>query len=307
VQRDQSLTFWTHLLAVTFLTTGQVLRADDKPADTTDSRIVPIKSGGSTLNVQVKEPANPYRNVASSGTPDKYQPDHFSFNTTSPLAHKQFVTSDASISQSDSFLKNNGQSTFITKSYFTGATPQADHAAPNIDTQVSLPTSYAYSDTAPGFNKGFATSSFDPGQNRTTAFSSKTSTDQNRTALLGKQAINTFNSPLANKTFEGPDADAVRHDVTRMNEGLLGMKDLPNRPLTIDEVRALINHGVKPDTSKPPEEPPTKPLNDPDYKPEVSPDPPTARATEDDKDEAVPSPGTMAAPPPENSDPLPNH
>jgi len=305
VPHDQSLLFWTRLLAVTFLTTGQVLRADDKSADSANTKIVPIKSGNSTLNIQVKEPSNPYRNVSSSGPSDKYQPDRIDFGSTSPLANKQFLSSDTPISKSDPIA----QSTFITKSYFTGAMSQTHPSSANLDTQVSLPASNAYSRNAAGFNKAFTTSGFNAGQNRTAAFASKTSPDQDRTALLGTQPNNAFGSPLASKTFLGPEADAIHRDLSRMNQGLMGIKDLPNRPLTIDEVRALINHGVKPNTSAEPG-PQTKPLNDPDYKPEVSPDPPQPRASskDNDQEEGVPSPGTMAAPPPpENSEPLPNH
>ncbi len=51
------------------------------------------------------------------------------------------------------------------------------------------------------------------------------------------------------------------------------VSDIPNRPLTVDEVRGLINHGLKPDTAAPPGMP-SKAINDPNYKPEASPEAP---------------------------------
>ena len=95
------------------------------------------------------------------------------------------------------------------------------------------------------------------------------------------------------------------------NTVIAHVSDIPDRPLTIDEVRGLINHGFKPDTTASPDAP-TKAINDPDYKPEASPEPPEAPSMrapliDDDRDAPLPSPGTMSQTAPENSDPLPQH
>jgi hypothetical protein len=77
--------------------------------------------------------------------------------------------------------------------------------------------------------------------------------------------------------------------------------------LSVDEVRALINHGFKPDLSEP-AAPASKPLNDPNYQPEplrieptsaddalpVPPAPGMHKVQDDDSNDPVPSPGTMA-------------
>jgi hypothetical protein len=76
-------------------------------------------------------------------------------------------------------------------------------------------------------------------------------------------------------------------------------------------VRALINHGVKPDTEeKAPE--PSKPLNDPDYTPDEAPAPyhvqPGHLRDDPPDNDIIPPPGMMGSTrvaPPENSEPLP--
>jgi hypothetical protein len=109
---------------------------------------------------------------------------------------------------------------------------------------------------------------------------------------------------MSGKTFQGPEAVAAHQHLTMTDDGKIFISDLPNRALTIDEVRNLINHGFKPNTDLKPEEQ-SKPLNDPNYKPEPLREMP-APATDDDRNDPVPPPGTMAAPqPPENSVPLP--
>ncbi len=138
---------------------------------------------------------------------------------------------------------------------------------------------------------------------------SATSPDQGRSATIEKQNSAAFASPLGDKKFEGDEAQAARRHLSRNKSGQIEITDLPDRPLTIDEVRNLINHGFKPDTEVKPEEP-SKPLNDPDYKPEPLRDMPAPASSDDDKDDPVPAPGTMSSPaipavPAENSDALP--
>jgi hypothetical protein len=113
------------------------------------------------------------------------------------------------------------------------------------------------------------------------------------------------------KQYLGPGAQHLPPGFDNKEEVIAQarLSDLPNRPLTIDEVRGLINHGFKPDTNVKPETS-SKPLNDPDYKPEVSPAPPDSpqgSKADDDKNDPLPAPGTMSQPPPENSESLPQH
>ncbi len=109
---------------------------------------------------------------------------------------------------------------------------------------------------------------------------------------------------MSNKMYLGPGAQRVPDDIViKENVVISRMSGLPNRSLSIDEVRNLINHETKPNTDAKPDAP-NKPLNDPNYKPEPLRDAPSP-ASEDDKNDPVPPPGTMAAPPPENAEPLP--
>jgi hypothetical protein len=294
------------LIAVTFVTTGRLFAADASPApaspDGYKAKTVPVKVNGKTVPIRVVE-NDPFKNVSSSNSTDKYDPRAINFSTRSAMADKSFSLSSSSLSQTSSDFKNEGQDTFITKPY-TGNTSSS---VPNLDAKTSFTTAGGYNRNATGFNKGYNTSTADAGQTRTAMFASNTSTttaDQNRTALLGSRTVSIAASPLGEKTFQGPEADAARRTLSRTDDGKIYVSELPNRPLTIDEVRNLINHGFKPNTDIKPSEP-SKPLNDPNYKPEPLRDTPSP-ASDDDKNDPVPPPGTMAVPQaPENSEPLP--
>ena len=306
VWQNKPLIFWIRLIAVIFVTTGRLLHADDQPASSDGYKTVPVTVGGKTIPIRVKEAGNPFKNVSSPNSTGKYDPEQYSFSTTSSMADKTFSPPSDPISKSNSDYKNPDQNTFITKTY---ALDPSAPTAPNLNTKASFPTTSAYSRNTTGFDRSYTTSSANAGQTRTAVFASATSTDQGRTALLGSQTTSTFASSLAGKTFQGPEADAVHHHLTKLSNGQMLVTDLPNRPLTIDEVRDLINHGFKPNTDVKPEEP-SKPLNDPNYQPKPLRDMPaldrSAPAGDDDKNDPVPPPGTMAAPPaPENSEPLP--
>jgi hypothetical protein len=110
---------------------------------------------------------------------------------------------------------------------------------------------------------------------------------------------------MASKQYLGPGAQHVPDDIVIKDNFVISrMSGLPNRPLSIDEVRNLINHETKPNTDIKPDEP-SKPLNDPNYKPEPLRDMP-APNNNDDANDPVPPPGTMASPQaPENSEQLP--
>jgi hypothetical protein len=306
VWHNQPLISWTRLIAVTFVTTARLLSADDQPASSDGYKTVPVTVGGKVVPIRVKDAGDPFKNVSSSDSTGKYDPQRI-FSTTSLLADKTFSFPSDSIAKSNSDFNNRDQNTFITKAYTEDTSAPYP---PNLNTKVSFPAAAGYSRNAAGFDKSFASSSTDLGQNRTAAFaSSATSADQNRTAILGgPEKPEVFASdPMANKQYLGPGAQHVPDGIViKDNIVLSRMSGLPNRPLTIDEVRNLINHDVKPNTDVKPDEP-SKPLNDPNYKPEPLRDmpPPTS---DDDANDPVPPPGTMAAPQspaPENSEPLP--
>jgi hypothetical protein len=309
VRQDSSLLFWTRLIAVCFVTTGRLLHADDQPPSSDGYKTVPVTVGSKTIPVRVQEGGDPLKNVSSSSATGKYDPERL-FSTTSSMANKTFSPPSDSISKTSSVFKSGDQNTFITKPYaFDPSTP----SAPNLNTKVSFPTTSAYGRNATGFDKGYITSTADAGQNRPALFASSTvSPDLNHAAVLGgpdkPEVLAT--DPMANKQYLGPGAQHVPDNIAiKDNVVLSRMSGLPNRPLSIDEVRNLINHGFTPDTDVKSTEP-SKPLNDPNYKPEplrISPAQDQAAPTgDDDKNDPVPPPGTMAAPQaPENSEPLP--
>jgi hypothetical protein len=282
-------------MAVALLLTGPLLHADDKkPSDSDGYKQVPIRTGDKTTYLRVKTEHDPYANLSPSS--------RSFFSKESPLANKQFDSGNAPVSRSsgDSFQ----QQTFLTKSYSVDAGSNSDITTPNVNTKVTTASATAYGQNASGFDRSFTTSSSDAARNKKALFASNTSDFQGRTATLGSQQIDVPGaSPLAGKPYQGPEADKVHQELGQVNSGLSRMSGLPNRALTIDEVRNLINHETKPDTNARPE-PASKPLNDPDYKPVPLRILPPA---DDDKGDLVPSPGMAAAAfhPPENSEPLP--
>ena len=301
--QDRSPIFWTRLIAVTFVTTGRLLHADDPPASSDGYKTVPVTVGGKTLPIRVKEEGDPFKNVSSSTSTGKYDPERI-FSTSSSMANKAFSLPSDSVSKSNSTFNNRDQDTFITKPYVGDA---SSPSVPNLDAKVSFPTAGGYNRNATGFDKSYSTSNADAGQTRTAVLASSTvSADQNRTAVLGgpeKPEVLASNS-MANKPYLGPGAQHVPDDlITKDNVVISRVSGLPNRPLSIDEVRNLINHETKPNTDVKPEEP-GKPLNDPNYKPKPLRDTPSP-TSDDDKNDPAPPPGTMAAPHPENSEPLP--
>jgi hypothetical protein len=293
---------------LTFLAASALfLQADPAPpAAPPGYKNVAIKQGGGVGYIQVKDTQDPYRNVKDSSG-DK-EPDHFSFGMTSDMSNKTYSSTSDSTLDTTTYQKN-VQKTFVTQSYFANDAEASDKATPNIHSAYPVSSADGFSNTAPGYNKSFLTASADVDQNK--SFATAAASESGRTADLGGHEIKTYASPMSSKTYQGREADAIKRDLDDMNQGLVGLKDLPNRPLTIDEVRALINHGIKPDTDeKPPE--PDKPLNDPDYTPDDAPAPYRAQPghLRDDApdNDIIPPPGMMGptpVPAPENSAPLP--
>jgi hypothetical protein len=300
----RSINFWTCLIAVIFAATGSRLHADAAASDSDGYKTVKIGAGAKAISIRVQQQSDPLKNVSSSATPGKYQPERL-FSGASSLANKSFPLSASSLSHQDADFANPERSTFITKSYVENP---ASFSVPNLNTKADFPIASAYSRQAEGFEKSYSTSTADAGRDHVAMLaSSTTTTDQNRTALFtsSEKSEDLAAYPMADKQYLGPGAQHPPDGVViKENVTISRMSDVPNRPLTIDEVRNLINHGAKPDTDAKPAEP-SKPLNDPDYKPEPLRDTPSP-GSDDDKNDPVPSPGTMAAPPaPENAEPLP--
>jgi hypothetical protein len=230
-----------------------------------------------------------------------------SFNSTSSFANKTFDAGADTDTKDASSYQKSIEKTFVTKSYSANDSDNADKSVPGLHSDYATSAAGDLHPAA-GYDKSFLTASADADQQKTADFASNTSEYQGKKAELGGHTIDTFANPMASKTYEGPEAAAVKRDMDRLSNGLQSVKDLPDRPLTIDEVRELINHGVKPELEEKPAEP-TKPLNDPSYKPEPLPPAPANPIGNDLKDDGgVPAPGTMAppqGPPPEDSVPLP--
>ena len=295
-------------LVSTTVLTAPALRADDAPPPVQPGfHNVAIKQGDRTAYIQVKDAQDPFKNVKDSGSSN---PDHFSFNQSSPMANQRYDLGNTASSHDNGSYRQDVEHTFITKSYFTD---NADKSTPGLNHSVPL-ASAGYTNRAQDFDKSFLTASRDVGQNKVADEADSTSSYQGETALLGGHDVKTFASSMATKTYQGPETEAIKQDVSKMNEGMVGLKDLPDRALTIDEVRALINHGIKPDTAadaKPPEA--AKPLNDPAYTPDPAPAPLRVQPGDDhhliDDNDIIPPPGMIAHPqgvvPPDEAEPLP--
>ena len=271
------------------MTTSPTLLADSTPTAPPGYKIVNIPSGGKSIPVLVKDEPDPLKSGSST---------HALYSARDPMADKTFTYSAetnfgrAAVTKSDS--------AFATKTYQDPALASGSH----FDTPANLPTAAVSSRSALGFDRAYPTSSVDD-QTKTASFSgTSTSSYQNRTAALAgpPTAEQTAFSPMADKQYLGPGAQHVpANDHIKENVVISRMTGLPNRDLSVDEVRDLINNDVKPNTDAPPPEP-SKALNDPNYKPEPDRNVPT-RDADDDKDDAVPPPGMMGAP--ENTEPLP--
>jgi hypothetical protein len=224
------------------------------------------------------------------------------------MANKAYAfTADSAAAQAGAdYNKKSDQNSFITKPYSldTGSSVR------DADSKSNFATSSAYTPSATGYDKNFATSTADAGQSQASVLASSTAAEQGRAAELGGQTTSTYASPMGDKIFNGDEAAASKRHLTRLKTGQMLVEELPDRPLTIDEVRDLLNHGFKADTDVKPQGEPSKALDDPDYKPQPLRDTPnpTVPASDEDKDDPVPPPGTMSAPlapPPENAQSLP--
>jgi len=239
------------------------------------------------------------KNTIGTHSPGKYDPSTLDLNTTSSLANKSFSSGPSTLSKSD---RSAQQQSYFAKPY---SLDNKNSTMPNLNGKASTETASAYDRHATDSDKSFGTTGSDMTQNKKALFAANTSDYQNRPAAMEKKAegFNTEPTVDVQKQYLGPGAQKVPKDIViKENIVLTRMSGLPNRDLTIDEVRNLLNHDFKPDTAAKPETE-SKPMNDPDYKPVPLRAPPVP--AEDESDNLVPpSPGAMAAPP-ENTEPLP--
>jgi hypothetical protein len=293
---------------VACVTSGQLLVADDQQPASADGYKTVNVGGDKGMPVRVQEDRDPLANVASHDTSSKYDPERI-FSQSSSMANKSFSgSSDIANTGHNDYNKSSSENTFVTKPYsFDSKTS----SVAGLNNTATFPTTPLSNRTSTDFGKSFNTASADLGPTPTSSFSSK-AREQDRTAVLGGHTVDTPTSPLGAKVFYGDEADSAKKRLTRLKSGQMYVQDLPNRPLTIDEVRELINHGFKPDTDKAADlDDSSKPLNDPNYVPKpIRETPemtaPASPASDEDKDDPVPPPGTMSAQPaPENSQPLP--
>jgi hypothetical protein len=299
------------------MTTGSLLHADDPASTSSDGyKTVNVDNDGKPIAVRVKQQTDP---LAHANLTDEL--DHQrSFSATNPMSNKSFSLAETTaIHGSSDYNKRSDENTFNTKSYsFDPNTP----TVPNLNAKPGFHNAAGFAQPATGYDKDFTTSAADTGHSEASPFSSTTATEQGRSATLGGGTTDTYASSLNNQKFEGDEAEAAQRHLKKLGNGQIEIENVPDRPLTIDEVRQLINHGFTPDTSAPPEGVPAKPMNDPNYQPQPLRGDPTSDSvstsapaparlapgpvSDDDKDDPVPPPGTMSAPPPpENTQPLP--
>lgn len=55
-----------------------------------------------------------------------------------------------------------------------------------------------------------------------------------------------FDRTFEVRTYEGPEAARIKNNVAAVSNGLSGMKDVPDRNLTIDEVKNILNRDTTP-------------------------------------------------------------
>ncbi len=235
----------------------------------------------------------------------KYDPESADFSRTSSFANKSFDAGRAALSQNETAEEERDNKRFLTQPYATSSYKFAgrsfetvaynDAAHPDAELNKSFTLPAAYADGGQTFNTG------------------KKSEYQDKTASIVQATpkIDPFSAPgaLTEKTFFDPTTLHVPHKSFNLSKSIRSdpnsagtITDLPNRALTVDEVRNLVNHEQIPELNAKPDAP-SKPLNDPNWTPpEVAPPAPDdspvkAGPTTEDKSDELPSPGMMSGPP----------
>lgn len=266
---------------------------------------VTIGSGDHQSVVRVADSAAPHLRGGSDSDSDSntaYNPESMNFGKSSPMANKSFATGFASLSKNDTAEEQSSQE-FSTHAF---ATADYSQSYRKYETSADNESSRRNDDFSKSYELPPASAAADQ------TFATKASEYQGKTALDVQAPSKTdpFATPssLSEKTFFDPEMQHIRRDPYATGMDVKRLTDLPNRPLTIDEVRNLINHEQIPDLDDKPDEP-SKALNDPDWSPPtVAPmahdNLPVAPPAEMEKDGDLPAPGEMAQPP-ENTEPLP--
>jgi hypothetical protein len=322
VSRPTPLLARISLTVLTLVAAGLLLRADD-PAATASAltpppgyKLVYHDIGGKKVPLFVKN------QLDMSGLVRRMEDDPLdhqkAFSAASALGNKTFL-----VPGSGNWNQTAGTDGFVTKVYDTTQSASVYNLGSKSTYRTS---SYDGLKAVAGYDQSFATKTADVGQDQNAAAQfaaiGAPDPDQSRAVPIPPTPYPASDAPYADadKTFQGPEEDARHRHLTRLKNGQLLVEQIPDRPLSIDEVKNLINHGFKPNTDQP-APPASKPLNDPNYQPEpiriepTSADdaPPSPASTpsvtghkdDDDANDPVPSPGTMAEPP-ENSEPLPS-
>ena len=249
-------------------------------------------SNGSTVRVADQPKPRIFGGSSSDGAP--YDPESADFSRTSSFANKSFNPAGVALSKNQTAEEARDGKRFPSSAYATSRFGAADRP---FQTVAFADSSRSANETGKGY---LLPGAYDSGKPYDTG---KKSEFQDRNALVAQKKVDPFSAPdsLTEKSFSDPAMTHVKHDPYSAANGLdvSRLNNLPNRPLTIDEVRNLINHEQVPDLSSKPE-PASKPLNDPNWTPpEVAPmidRPVTPGPTTEDKSGDLPSPGMMSQP-----------
>jgi hypothetical protein len=294
------------LLSALALALSTVAHADDSPAKppTPDKpppgyRDMTIDIGGKPMTIRVPDE---HKNTLKNNGPANagpYDPTNLELNHPSSYANKSFSTSEAILSKDDGTHLTHDQKRFETSPFATGSYNQSDRT---FETAAYKSSSRSSDDFAKSYQLPGAASD----ANR--SYDVKGSDLQDRKALIAdnpKEKTDPFATPWSDsdKRFFDPAMTHVKRDPYAAANGLdvEHLNNLPNRPLSIDEVRNLINHEQVPDLSKPPETE-SKPLNDPNWEPTLSTPAlsnkaaPATPPPDETKADELPSPGMMAKP-----------
>jgi len=254
---------------------------------------VKLKGGGV---VRVADQAKPtMKNNANNGP---YDPENADFSRTSSYANKSFSPDSAQLSRDFSDDKKN----YSTKGFPTSIFNHGD--------QVFQTSAYRGTKEDSEFAKSYVLPN--PADTNKT-FATKSSYLQGKSSTIAANPASTdpFAKPWSegDKRFYDPTMLHVPHHHFELSSSIRNdpnsdtITDIPNRPLTVDEVRNLINNGQVPDTNSKPGAP-SRALNDPDWEPplklpEISDRAAPATPPPDEaRDNELPSPGMMAQPRP---------
>lgn len=145
--------------------------------------------------------------------------------------------------------ENKGSSVFSSSnSSFdkTFATKNADsvfnHSADMNGKEITLPSA--------SMNKSYAARSYSlPGY--FTGFDNSTNSLPMKSSAFASQNASGFNRTFDMPTYTGPEAERIRKDMQEIDKTLANTKDLPDRSLSVQEVRDLLNHNAKPQKGVP--------------------------------------------------------